>query len=323
MSIYRDSKDRSRWRWDFDRWIKGRRIRRSRLLPAGWTRAQADAFDRKESSAVSALAEGIAKPRWLIGEAVERYLKERAPALKNGRNLRGELVGSPESGLACWYAGRSVDELAEVCAEYARDQADHLAPATIKNRIAYLRAACRWAWKRHGMGEADPGARIVVPTVRNERDTTITRRQMLELCRACEHRGVRALIRILYYSGMRVGEAVRARRVPGAFVLTDTKNGSAHVVPMHPRVTSAAKVPMPARPTIRYWWEVARTACGLEHVHLHDLRHTTASEIIAAGGDLGDVGAVLNHRSAASSKRYAHWLLERKAAALAKVGRRA
>lgn len=96
-----------------------------------------------------------------------------------------------------------------------------------------------------------------------------------------------------------------------------------HVLPVHPRITTAVKVPIPPRSQIDYWWPLARVACGLEHVHLHDIRHTTASEIIAAGGDLGDVGAVLNHASPASSQRYAHWLLERKAQALSKVGRRA
>jgi integrase len=316
MPIYRD-KSTGQWRFDFDRRIGGQRVRRRQLLPAGWTRAQADAYDRKEGAALYAIATGIAKPRALIDAAVACYKRERVPALKAGANAAREL-----DAMADWWRGRSVDELAAVCAEYSADQAGALQPATIKNRISYLRAACRWAWKRHGLGDADPGARVVVPTVHNEREVTITRAQVLALCRACRHRGVRALILVLYYTGLRVGEAQRARRVPGAFVLADTKNGRPHVVPMHPRVTAAAKVAMPKRSEIDYYWPLARAACGLEHVRLHDIRHTTASEIIAAGGDLGDVGAVLNHKSAASSKRYAHWLLQRKAAALAGVGRK-
>lgn len=316
MSIYTD-KPTGRFRFDFDKWIDGERVRRRQLLPAGWTRAQADAFDRKESAALYAIATGIAKPRRTIGQAVDRFAKERIPDLKHGANVARELDATRD-----WWTGRAIEALPEVCAEYAADQLGALAPATIKNRLAYLRSACRWVWKRHGWADADPGARVVVPTVRNERKVTITRAQMLALAKACPHRGVRALIRILYYSGMRVGEAQRAERVPGAFLLVDTKNGDAHAVPMHPRVISAAKVAMPPRSQIDYWWPMARRACGLEHVHLHDIRHTTASEIIASGGDLGDVGAVLNHRSAASSRRYAHWLLARKAAALAKVGRK-
>lgn len=322
MSIYRD-KATKRWRFEFDKRIKrpdgsSERTRRRTLLPEGWTRAQADAFDRKESAALYAIATGIAKPRHLVDEAVRRYVRDRLPELKHGENVERELEATRD-----WWEGRPIEDLADICAEYATDQHGALAPATVKNRIAYLRAACRWSWKRHKMGDSDPGAQVVTPTVRNERKVTITRAQMLALCRACRHRGVRALIRVLYYSGMRVGEAQRAQRAPGAFVLADTKNGQPHVVPMHPRAVAPSKVPMPRRSEIDYYWPLAREACGLGHVHLHDIRHTTASEIIAAGGDLGDVGAVLNHKSLASSKRYAHWLLERKAAALGKVGRKA
>ena len=157
---------------------------------------------------------------------------------------------------------------------------------------------------------------------RNARETVVTRHEVVALARACRHRGVRALLRIAYYSGMRVGEIQSAQRVPGAFVLRDTKNGTAHIVPMHPAISTAARVPMPRRSVIDYWWPLARAACGLEHVTLHDLRHSAASAMIQAGVSLSDVGAVLNHKSPASTKRYAHWTLERKAAAVGKIGRK-
>lgn len=314
MSIYRD-KATGRWRFDFDRRFDGRRIRRRQLLPAGWTRFQADAYDRKESAALSAIAEGISSPRHLIDEAVARYLRERAPALKAGANAVREI-----HALRDWWHGRPIEELPRVCAEYAADQHGALAPATIKNRIAYLRAACRWAWKRHEMGDSDPGARVVSPTVRNARDVTITRRQMVELARACRHRGVRAVIRIAYWTGMRVGEILAAQRLPGVFVMADTKNGSPRIVPALPIITSATRVPMPRRSEIDYYWPLARAACGLTHVRLHDLRHTAASEMVAGGVDLGAVGAVLGHKSVATTRRYAHYGVQRLADALKRRG---
>jgi integrase len=317
MSIYRD-KPTGCWRFDFDRRINGERVRRRQLLPAGWTRAQADAFDRKEGAALYALATGIAKPRHLIGEAVTRYVKERVPDLKAGANAARELVH-----LEPWYAGRVIEELPAVCAEYAADQLGALKPATIKNRISYLRAACRWAWKRHGMGDADPGARVVVPTVRNARETVIDRAQMVALARACRHPGVRAMIRIAFYSGMRVAEIQRAVRSEEFFVLTDTKNGAPRVVPMHPKIITAARVPMPRRSEIDYYWPEARLACGLAHVTLHDIRHSAASAMINAGEDLATVGAVLGHKSAASTKRYSHWGAARLASAVGKIGKKA
>lgn len=316
MSIYRD-KPTGRWRFDYDRRVGGQRIRRRQLLPAGWTRDQAEAYDRKESAALSALAHGIAKPRHLIGEAVRRYVRERIPHLKSGANAEREIEAMRD-----WWDGRPLDDLAQVCAEYAADQLGALQPATIKNRIAYLRAACRWAWKRHGMGDADPGARVVAPMVDNARQTTATRAQVLALARACRHKGVRALIWVLYFSGMRVSEAQRAVRSGGNFVLDDTKNGEPRIIPIHPRAMAASRVKMPKRSEIDYYWPLAREACGLPGLRLHDLRHTAASEMVNAGEDLATVGKVLGHKSPASTQRYSHHSTARQALAVGKIGRK-
>lgn len=316
MSIYRD-KASGQWRFEFDRRIAGVRTRRRQLLPAGWTRAQADAFDRQESAALYAVATGIAKPRHHIGEAVQRYLKERCPHLKAGANAAREIEAMRD-----WWNGRALEDLPTVCAEYAADQLGALQPATIKNRIAYLRAACRWAWKRHQMGDQDPGARVVTPEVSNARQTTITRHQMVQLARACRHPGVRALIRIAFYSGMRVAEIQRARRDGGVFALADTKNGEPRIIPMHPAILTAARVAMPRRSEIDYYWPLARVACGLEHVRLHDIRHSAATEMVNAGVDLATVGKVLGHKSHASTMRYAHHSTAQQALAVGKIGRK-
>lgn len=316
MSIYRH-KPSGRWMWEFSHRIGGRRVRHRKLLPAGWSRAQADAFDRAQSSAVYAVATGSARTRHRIDDAVDRYLAERIGDLKSGANVAQEI-----DGMRDWWSGRWLDELPRVCQEYAADQHGALAPATIKNRIAYLRAACRWAWKRHGMGDADPGARVHSPTVRNARDVVVSRADMLALARACPHRATRAAIRVLWYSGMRLGEARAATRIPGAFVIADSKGGSPRIVPIHPRIRAAALVPIPKQGTLYYWWPLARKAVGLEHVHLHDLRHAAATEMVSAGIDLGTVAAVLGHRTMQTTKRYSHHAVERLADAVGRIGKK-
>lgn len=316
MSIYRD-KATGQWRFDFDRRIKGDRVRRRKLLPKGWSRAQADAYDLQESRALYALETGVATARHHISEAVALYERERVPKLKAGQNAKREI-----EQMRTWWENYSIDELPLVCANYVRDQGAFLKPATIKNRIAYLRAACRWAWKRHGLGDQDPGARVVSPEVKNARQVTLTRRQVIQLARACRHRGVRALILVLYYSGMRVAEAQRAVRSGEFFVLTDTKNGEPRVIPIHPKARRWARVALPPRSVIDYWWPLARAACGLQHVTLHDLRHTAASEMVNAGEDLATVGKILGHKSAASTLRYSHHSPGRQALAVGKIGRK-
>lgn len=316
MPIYRH-KPSGCWMFEFSRRIDGQRVRKRQLLPAGWTRAQADAYERAQSASLYAVASGISKPRHTIDEAVTRYTKERLPCLKHGANVEREL-----DGMRDWWSGRSIEELPKVCAEYTEDQTGALAPATIKNRIAYLRAACRYAWKRHNMAESDPGARVQSPTVRNARDVVVSRQDMLRIALQCQHRPTRATIRVLWYSGLRLGEARAAVRVPGAFVLADTKNSSPRIVPIHPRIRSAALVPMPDRGKLYYWWERARDLAGLPHVHLHDLRHAAATEMVSAGIDLGTVAAVLGHKTMQTTKRYSHHAVSRLAEAVGTIGKR-
>jgi len=317
ISRVRDSEGRARFEFEFSRRLGGRRQRTRKLLPAAWSRARADAFDRQECARLYAQATGIEAQQWTIDQAVTRYLDERAVELKTHGGIVLELLA-----LAPYFAGQPIEALPEVAARFAREHRATLAPATIMNRLRYLAAACRWGWKRHGMGLHDPAARVQMPAVSNERQVYIDRRQMLTLARACVHRPTRAAIRVAYYSGMRLGEIERARRVPGAFLLDDTKNGEPRVVPMHPKIRTAATVPLGSRYTRHYHFRIACASVGLHDLHFHDLRHSAASAMINAGVDLYTVGAVLGHKSAASTRRYAHLATNALEVAVGKIGRR-
>lgn len=317
MPIYRDART-GRWRFDFDRRVGGARLRRRQLLPSGWTRDQAEAFDRKESAALLALAHGIARPRYAIDDAVGRYVKERLPGLKAAAKTRLEIEATRD-----WWTGRAIDELPKVAADYVADQTGALAPATIVNRLAYLRAACRYAWRAHAMCDADPGARMMLPRVHNARHVYITRGQMVALARACRQWETRALIRVAYYTGWRYGEICRARVEGDLLVLDDAKNGRPRVLPIHGKIRHLFRLGWrwPEHETMWYYLREARAAVGLPELHFHDLRHATASAIISSGGTLSDVGAVLGHRSAASSHRYAHLLPDALRDAVQRIGR--
>lgn len=320
MPIYRD-RARARWCFEFDRVVEGRRLRTRRLLPAGWTRAQAEAFDRREAARLYDIATGAEQPAHTIEEAVAHYAAERVPSLKHGRNVLIEL-----RSMHAWFAGRSLADLPVVCAKYLAEHRATLAPATLRNRISYLRAACRWAWRHHGLGGAvDPGARVVTPAVANARQVYLDRAQMLALARACEHRPTRAMIRVAWYSGMRLSEIERCRPefAAGVAILDDTKNAEPRHVPIHPRIAVCLRrVTWPSRYVFGYWFRKARAAVGMPHVHAHDLRHSTASELIRVGVDLYTVGAILGHKSSASTKRYAHLSTRQAAAAINRMGRK-
>jgi integrase/predicted DNA-binding transcriptional regulator AlpA len=57
---------------------------------------------------------------------------------------------------------------------------------------------------------------------------------------------------------------------------------------------------------IQATWDAIREAAGLADVRLHDLRHSFASFGAAAGDSLMVIGALLGHRNAKSTERYAH-----------------
>ena len=321
MPIYRDKK-RGAFVFEFDRVIGGRRVRATKCLPSAWNQAQADAFDRSESARLYAAATGVERPEFSIEDAVAVYLRERVPALKSGGNVARELA------LMFWaYQGRPISSLTDVCKAYAlkatKEDGAPLSPATVRNRIRYLTAACRWGWKKHAMCESDPAARVSTPTVNNARQTYVSRREMLTIARACTHRGARQAIRIAFYSGMRLSEILRARVSGTAWVLDDTKNGSPRIVPIHPRVAVCAArfTPCP-KITIQRAWERARGLAGLSHVHFHDLRHSAASELINAGVDLYTVGRVLGHKDSRSTMRYSHLAVETLTAAVGMIGRK-
>lgn len=307
MSISFDA-DKKRWRYFFERTTDGARQRASKLLPKGWSRAQAQEFDRLETAKLFAIASGVAKPKRLIDDAVLLYLQERGPQLKNLHNLRIQLA-------AClsYYAGKPVTELAQVARKYAADQAGVLAAGTIRNRMAYLRAACRYAWKHHGWGDTDPGARLVLPAANNARHIYLSRADMLAICRQVplRQRQARAAIRIAFYSGMRQAEICRAVAGEGVFFLADTKNGTPRIVPIHRKVSHLVSNPALWPISTTTWslskmFKAAAIAAGHGSAVFHDLRHATASEMVNAGIDLYTVGAVLGHKSAQSTQRYSH-----------------
>lgn len=302
MPIYRD-KARARWRFEYSRIVDGRRRRATKLLPAAWSRAEAEAYARERDKHLHLIATGVLKPQPLISEAVRLYLVEHAPRLKNRKLLERDLALVLPA-----YRGRTLAELPDVAREYARAHALTLAPATVRLRMSYLRAACRWAWKVHQLGDHDPAERMTLPPVRNERHRYATRKEVLRIARAIAHRDARALVLVAFYSGMRLGECLRAEPTLGGWLLADTKNGERRLVPIHPKVAHLARrwpPNLPAR-TAQAWFLWATRYLGITDLRFHDLRHSSASAMINAGVPLYTVGAVLGHKAAASTKRYSH-----------------
>lgn len=324
MPIRWDSRNK-RWRYEFDRVIEGRRQRASRLLPKGWSQAQADAFDRKESGRLYAVGTGIERADALIDSAVLLYLQDKTH-LKSFQSAAENLAA-----IAWAYEGKPLSDLPAVAAlvnttrEGVRKDVV-LSDATVHNRLALLKAACRWAWKKHGICENDPTTRMILPAVRNERHVYAGRAELGKLVRAADRRDVRAMILAAFYTGMRLGEIRRVVPGDGLLVLDDTKNGERRVVPAHPKLEQLgilAMLPLDTpESTLQRGFQRARVRAGLPHIRIHDLRHSAASEMVNAGVDLFTVGRVLGHKDPRSTARYSHHQAQTLTAAVGKIGQK-
>lgn len=338
-----------RWLFQFDRVIPGAgRQRANKLLPKGWSKAKAQEYDQRETARLYDVATGGRQPAPLIEDAVLLYLKDHAPDGKHPRKNYADLEGALAL-LLPFYAGRTTADLSLVVDEYTEgglkeDEKTPLSKATIHNRLAYLRSACRYHWKNTGKKGPNPGDLMNLPSVSNERQVYLTRPQMLralkrmgalELAKKRRYKDrdlyvARMAVRVAFYTGWRISEVLEATPVKiGAGMLAlsipDTKNGTPRIVPVHTRVEHVVRDhwPLPiTKWTVSKKFKAALRAEDLGHARLHDVRHSAASEMINSDVDLYTVGGVLGHKSAASTRRYAHLQAAKLAGAVGKIGGR-
>lgn len=170
-----------------------------------------------------------------------------------------------------------------------------------------------------------------VPRVKfnNARERYLTSDEAERLRLACEcssNPQLKHIVGLLLLTGARKSELLNARwehidLERRSWKLPMTKNGKGRHVPLSkPAMDIISKLPkfagcpylLPNPKTLKPYsdikrgWEAARKLAGLEDVHLHDLRHTACSWMIAAGVDIYTVGKVVGHQSIASTQRYAH-----------------
>lgn len=321
MSYWWDAQ-KQRWRWGLDITLNGERHRPTKLLPKGWRKTQAEKFDRIQSEKYIAQVSGVEPVTHEIGQAVAAYLEDVVPRLASGRNVLQELAK-----LIDYIEGRPFTDLPAVFTEYANDNPG-LAPATIRNRLAYLRAACRYAFKHKRIGDADSLARLVMPRVNNVR-TTRTDDAGVEALLSHMDRATAAFVTLAYYTAMRPQKEIHRltkaslHRIGGEVWIEcgRTKNGEPHMVLVHPVAEWAVEF-IPFKRTYRDYYDTfkaAAKAIGRPELWMYDMRRSFASGVLNRGGTIDDVQVALNQKSRAAAERYAHMDLARKKAIFGRI----
>lgn len=136
-----------------------------------------------------------------------------------------------------------------------------------------------------------------------------------------------AFIYLLILTGARRGEIAAARWewIRGnAIELPDSKTGEKQVFLPPAAMDVLASLPR-TRGTVtgikspRKLWEAVRTEAGCPDLRLHDLRHSFAAAALDAGYNLSQIGELLGHASAQTTKRYAHLMDTTAHAAVANI----
>jgi hypothetical protein len=155
----------------------------------------------------------------------------------------------------------------------------------------------------------------------NVQRRAIDRAQMLRIAKLTKNRQARMAVRMAFYSGMRLGEIMRAVPIGNRWHLADTKNSEPRIVPIHPSVAVCARhFKAPAKITIQKNVKKACKAAGMPWLHFHDLRHSAASELVNNDVDLFTVGAILGHKDQRSTARYSHLATRKLEDAIGKIG---
>ncbi len=141
---------------------------------------------------------------------------------------------------------------------------------------------------------------------------------------ATELRSVIAAVRLLMFTGARLGEILNLEWSHVDFErsclrLPESKTGAKVIHLNAPALevlngierdgspwVIAGRDPDKPLVNLRKPWHRIRKAAGLDNVRLHDLRHSFASVGAAGGLSLPMIGALLGHTQAATTQRYAH-----------------
>jgi integrase len=324
MPVYYD-KDKARWRFSFNRIVKGQRSRATKLLPKGWSRAQAEKYDREETSRLYAVAAGLERPEPTIGQAVALYLAHRVPKLRNGKKVTRDLAF-----LVDYIDGRPISQVADAAREYMQDNPE-LAEGTLHNRLAYLKSACRYAWKKHKLTEFDPTGHMEIPHPNNERQVDVPVERLERMLGRISEEEARALFTLAFYTGSRWQSEIYPRNPEDVYrdgrevhlKVGMTKNGTPRLVPVAPAARWALAY-LPFNRGARWYYErfvAARKELGLDGFWVHDMRHVLGADVVRRTGNQRDAMEALHHSSVQSSLRYTRFATTRLKQVLFGVGK--
>jgi integrase len=245
-----------------------------------------------------------------FGEALLHYLKQ-----PETRNLRSyESLKSVANTIKDYLIDCALEETPEKAAEMKQVfLAQGLQPATINRRLALVRRILHLAYKEWKWIKSPLSVSLLAEN--NQRQYYPTPEEVQALAKACPNQDVGDALLVVYFTGMRRSEFLRVNRNPGEYIkdyrlllYAGNKTKKPRRVPLANQIRPIVdRMPLKVNAeSLRYSFEKAREALGMAHLHLHDLRHGFASQVIESGGSMKDVKDLLGHVLMQTTDRYTH-----------------
>ena len=245
--------------------------------------------------------------------------------------------------LAAWADSRQVADLsalqdAQLRAFVADEHRRGLAPKSLQRRLSACRGFYQWLL-RHGRIAANPGASLRAPKAARKLPQVLDVDEAVRLVEVPTDAPLgqrdRALLELLYSSGLRVSELCALRwhdldlaegqvtvlgkgakqrvvpvgshaRVALAAWRTEQSRGQAETIADAPVFPGRGGKPITARAVQLRLCQLARRQGLFKRVHPHLLRHTFASHVLESSGDLRGVQELLGHADLGTTQIYTH-----------------
>lgn len=271
-------------------------------------------------------------------------LEEYSRYLSLERGLSPRTVSAYRSDIGAFYAWAAEKKLA--AAKASRSDLDDflwsqrekgLKPASLFRKVESLKSYFGFEMLEEGLSES-PAETLRTPRIPARLPKFLTKEEAARLLAApntadYEDTRDRAMLELLYASGLRVSELVsmttEAVNLQDGWVRVLGKGNKERMVPVHPRALAAVRVYLAEREKrfknpaaelflgrtgkklsrIQFWrrlQELGKRAGIKQKLHPHLLRHTFATHLLQGGADLRSVQEMLGHADLATTQIYTH-----------------
>jgi integrase len=201
-------------------------------------------------------------------------------------------------------------------------------PASIRRYMTVLSAVLTAGVEQYEWLSSHPLRKVAKPPVPPDRERCLTAEEQMRLLAECQqsrNRHLYVLVVLALSTATRKNELLQRLWTDidlerGLLSIPQSKNKERRAIPLVPQALDLLRRherhPLSVyvfpradgkKPVyFHYAWAYACKRAGIENLHFHDLRHTSASYLAMSGASLREIAEILGHRSLKQTMKYTH-----------------